>query len=106
MVEFQGAVVRTPQGREETVRPSKFEGRRAGRGTVVLKRGRFAEWNRPTLRYDLESTITDDDDDAPDGEGGPPSGGGNDSSGGSSDETGKTAIQQGLGLPMGPGGDA
>lgn len=103
---FQGAIVRTPQGREETVRPSKFEGKRAGRGTVVLKRGRFAEWNRPTLRYDLESTITDDDDDAPDGEGGPPSGGGNDSNGGSSDETGQTAIQQGLGLPMGPGGDA
>jgi DNA gyrase subunit A len=102
---FQGAMVRTPQGREETVRPSKFEGRRAGRGTVVLKRGRFVEWNRPTLRYDLESTIVDDDD-APDEEGGPPSGSGNDSNGGSPDESGKTGIQQGLGLPMGPGGDA
>ena len=102
---YQGALVKTPQGREETVRPSKFEGRRAGRGSVVLKRGRFVEWAQQTIRYDLSNTI-DDDDDLPDDDGGTSgSNGGSevDETQGSSEDSG---IQQGLPLPMGPGGDA
>ncbi len=102
---FQGAQVKTPQGREEIIRPSKFEGKRAARGSVVLKRGRFVEWAQPTIRYDLASTV-EDDEDAPDGDEG--SGGSNEGgpSGGIQGETSPSGIQQGLPLPMGPGGDA
>ncbi|HJN72477.1 MAG TPA: DNA topoisomerase IV subunit A [Myxococcota bacterium] len=41
---FGGATVRTTQGREETARPSKHLGKRADRGSVVLRRGGFSEW--------------------------------------------------------------
>ena len=102
---FEGAIVRTPQGREETVRPSKFSGKRAARGSVVLKRGRFVEWTRDCIRYDLASSI-DDEDDTPDDDDGNDSGGENGSSEGSSGQNSDISIQQGLPLPMGPGGDA
>jgi DNA gyrase subunit A len=102
---FEGAIVRTPQGREETVRPSKFAGKRAARGSVVLKRGRFVEWTQDCMRYDLQSVI-DDDDDTPDDEEGGGGSGGNESATGNGGPNGITAVQQGLGLPMGPGGDA
>jgi DNA gyrase subunit A len=102
---FEGASVRTPQGREETVRPSKFAGKRAARGTVVLKRGRFVEWTQDCMRYDLQSVIDDDDDTPDDDEGGGGSGE-NESATGNVAPNGITAVQQGLGLPMGPGGDA
>ena len=50
---FEGALVTTSTGREETIRPSKFAGRRGGRGRVVLKRGTFVNWGMPIIRYDL-----------------------------------------------------
>lgn len=103
---FQGALVRTPQGREETVRPSKFAGKRAARGSVVLKRGRFVEWTQPTLRYDLASTIVDDEDDPPEGDDDPSGSNGGGNSGGMVGSTDSSAKQQGLPLPMGRGGDA
>ena len=58
---FEGATITTPQGREETVRPSKFLGSRAGRGAVVIKRGRFSDWQHPLLRYDLLHAPTEDE---------------------------------------------
>ena len=102
---FEGANIKTPQGREETVRPSKFAGKRAARGSVVLKRGRFVDWIRSPIRYDLSSVISDDED-APDDEDG--GSGGNDpgSSGQNGASTNESPVQQGLPLPMGPGGDA
>jgi DNA gyrase subunit A len=102
---FEGAVVKTPQGREETVRPSKFAGKRAARGSVVLKRGRFVDWAQQTIRYDLSSTITDDED-APDDDGEPNGGDGSGSSGGNGLPNQESPVQQGLPLPMGTGGDA
>jgi DNA gyrase subunit A len=102
---FEGASVKTPQGREETVRPSKFAGKRAARGSVVLKRGRFVDWTRDCIRYDLASVI-EDEDDSPDDDDGGNDGGGNGSSPDSEGQNIDTGIQQGLGLPMGPGGDA
>jgi DNA gyrase subunit A len=103
---FHGALVRTPQGREETVRPSKFAGKRAARGTVVLKRGRFVEWTQPTLRYDLASTIVDDDDDPPEGDDDPSGSSDGGNSSGNEGSTYTSKKQQGLPLPMGRGGDA
>ncbi len=102
---YQGALVKTPQGREETVRPSKFEGRRAGRGSVVLKRGRFVEWDQKTIRYDLTNTI-EEDDDPPDDDDGPSGGSGGSAPQNSAVEKHESGIQQGLPLPLGPGGDA
>ena len=102
---FEGAQVRTPQGREETVRPSKFAGKRAARGSVVLKRGRFVEWTRDCIRYDLASQI-DEDDEAPDDGGGSEGEGGRGSGDVNNGETPDMGVQQGLPLPMGPGGDA
>ncbi|MDP6932970.1 MAG: DNA gyrase C-terminal beta-propeller domain-containing protein, partial [Myxococcota bacterium] len=56
---FHGAHVRTAQGRDEMARPSKHLGKRASRGTVVMKRGKFVEWDLPTMRFDqLRSTKT------------------------------------------------
>jgi DNA gyrase/topoisomerase IV subunit A len=103
---FEGALVKTPQGREETIRPSKFAGNRAARGSVVLKRGRFVEWAEPTLRYDQLHASTDEDDDAPDDD--PEGGGGgtNENSSINQGTTQDTATQQGLPLPFGQGGDA
>jgi DNA gyrase/topoisomerase IV subunit A len=50
---FEGAAVRTRQGREEVARPSKHLGRRGGKGSVVLKRDRFVSWDPPLQRLDL-----------------------------------------------------
>jgi DNA gyrase subunit A len=41
---FGGATVLTSQGREETARQSKHLGKRADKGSVVLRRGGFTEW--------------------------------------------------------------
>jgi DNA gyrase subunit A len=102
---FQGAIVRTPQGREETVRPSKFLGNRAARGSVVIKRGRFAHWEIPVMRYDLLHDTTEDEEPPEDGE--DPGGGGGTSNGGSGSELSQPENQQqGLLLPFGSGGDA
>ncbi len=42
----QGAKVTTERGRELCVTPRRFGASRAGRGAVVLKRGRFVDWAR------------------------------------------------------------
>ena len=42
----EGALVKTPQGREEIARLSKFGGKRGDKGGVVIKRGGFVEWVR------------------------------------------------------------
>ena len=47
-----GVSVKTRQGRQEVVRPNKFEGPRGGRGRTVLKRDRFVEWAQECVRYD------------------------------------------------------
>jgi DNA gyrase subunit A len=102
---FEGALVKTPQGREETIRPSKFAGNRAARGKEILKRGRFVEWEEPILRYDQLHAITEEDEDAPDDD--PEGGGGsNEEGGGNQGTTQNTSTQQGLPLPFGQGGDA
>ena len=98
---FEGVTVTTPQGREETVRPSKFLGPRAGRGAVVIKRGRFSDWAQPLLRYDLLHEHPEDEEEQEDTED-PPT----DKGGGGSGGEGAEATQQGLSFPMGPGGDA
>jgi len=41
-----GALVHTERGREVLVTPRRFGGSRAGRGAVVLKRGKFVDWRR------------------------------------------------------------
>ena len=87
------------------MRPSKFEGRRAGRGSVVLKRGRFVEWAQQTIRYDLSNTI-DDDDDPPEDDGGASGNNGGSEPNETNGLTNDSGMQQGLPLPMGPGGDA
>ena len=43
---FGGATVVTSQGREDTARASKHLGKRADKGSVILRRGHFAEWVR------------------------------------------------------------
>ncbi|MED5369578.1 MAG: DNA topoisomerase IV subunit A [Myxococcota bacterium] len=43
---FQGVDVKTSQGRDETARASKHLGKRADKGSVVLRRGHFASWER------------------------------------------------------------
>jgi DNA gyrase subunit A len=58
---FKGASVTTSTGREEVVRPSKFAGKRGGRGRVVLKRGSFVSWEQPVTRYDLSLAAVDAD---------------------------------------------
>ena len=58
---FKGAAVTTSTGREEVVRPSKFAGKRGGRGRVVLKRGSFVSWEQPVTRYDLSLAAVDAD---------------------------------------------
>ncbi len=102
---FEGASVRTPQGREETVRPSKFGGKRAARGSVVLKRGRFVEWTQECMRYDLRVAI-EEDEDTPDDDDDGGSAGGDGSSGGSDGQKSISDSQQALSLAMGPRGDA
>jgi hypothetical protein len=98
---FEGVTITTPQGREETVRPSKFLGPRAGRGAVVIKRGRFTDWQKPLLRYDLLHAIPEDEEFQEDTEDPPTDkGGGGDGGGGEGD------TQQDLSFPMGTGGDA
>jgi DNA gyrase subunit A len=98
---FEGVTITTPQGREETVRPSKFLGPRAGRGTVVIKRGRFTDWQKPLLRYDLLHAIPEDEESQEDTEDPPTDkGGGGDGGGGEGD------TQQDLSFPIGTGGDA
>ena len=42
----EGALVKTPQGREEIARLTKFGGKRGDKGGVVIKRGGFVEWVR------------------------------------------------------------
>ena len=59
---FKGATVTTSTGREEVVRPSKFAGKRGGRGRVVLKRGSFVHWNSPVMRYDLSEAALEPED--------------------------------------------
>jgi DNA gyrase subunit A len=56
---FNGASVTTSTGRVEVVRPSKFTGKRGGRGRVVLKRGSFTSWELPIIRYDLSEAALD-----------------------------------------------
>ncbi len=41
-----GALVHTERGREVLVTPRRFGANRAGRGAVVLKRGKFVDWRR------------------------------------------------------------
>jgi DNA gyrase subunit A len=48
----EGARVYTASNREEVVRPSKHGGTRAGRGTVVMKRGKFERWEQRMIRFD------------------------------------------------------
>ncbi len=61
---LEGAQVVTSQGREETIRPNKYAGSRAGRGKVVLKRDRFTTWTRSTDRMDqLHAKPEGDDED-------------------------------------------
>ncbi|MCP4804409.1 MAG: DNA topoisomerase IV subunit A [Proteobacteria bacterium] len=49
---FDGATVTTTQGREETARMSKHLGKRADRGSVVLRRGGFEEWlTEPVVHF-------------------------------------------------------
>ncbi|MDP2312420.1 MAG: DNA topoisomerase IV subunit A [Pseudomonadota bacterium] len=51
---MSGPTVVTALGREEIVRPNKFEGPRAGRGHPVFKRGSFVTWKRvPEVRLDM-----------------------------------------------------
>ena len=59
---FKGATVTTSTGREEVVRPSKFAGKRGGRGRVVLKRGSFVHWDSPVMRYDLSEAALEPED--------------------------------------------
>ena len=48
---FGGATVTTTQGRQETARLSKHLGKRADRGSVVLRRGGFSAWlQQPTVQ--------------------------------------------------------
>ena len=42
---IQGALVHTERGREIKVTPRRYGASRAGRGAVVLKRGRFVDWH-------------------------------------------------------------
>lgn len=42
----RGALVTTERGRELCITPRRFGSSRAGRGAVVLKRGRFVDWAR------------------------------------------------------------
>lgn len=49
---MEGARVTTSQGRDEVVRPNKFEGSRAGKGRAVIKRGRFVQWHLDLVRDD------------------------------------------------------
>jgi len=47
-----GVVVKTRQGREEVVRPNKYEAARGGKGREVLRRDRFVEWTVEPVRFD------------------------------------------------------
>jgi DNA gyrase subunit A len=60
----EGARVFTASNRVEVVRPSKHAGTRAGRGSVVMKRGKFERWEQRMVRYDQLYAGTN-------GEGGP-----------------------------------
>jgi DNA gyrase subunit A len=44
-----GPKIETEMGREETIRPRKFEGKRGGRGKVLLKRGVLVSWEQGTV---------------------------------------------------------
>ena len=53
---MEGYVVTTSNGRDEVVRPNKFEASRAGKGRIVLRRGRFVKRSRmstATMSYSL-----------------------------------------------------
>jgi DNA gyrase subunit A len=102
---YQGVTITTPQGREETVRPSKFLGSRAGRGTVVIKRGRFSDWQQPVLRYDLSNEARDPEE-AEEETDDLPTDKGEDGSGGGDAQSPDSAGQQGLGFGTDPGGEA
>jgi DNA gyrase/topoisomerase IV subunit A len=65
-----GAAVKTAQGREVIVRPSKFGGRRAGKGSVVLRRGGFVSWEQ-TASVSLLQIGEPEVDEEPDDEVGP-----------------------------------
>ncbi len=82
---LSGALVKTAQGREVIVRPSKFTGRRAGKGAVVLRRGGFVSWEQEAMVSlltaaeddksedeaeeveDLEQVVASNSDEAPEG---------------------------------------
>jgi DNA gyrase subunit A len=49
---MDGARVTTSQGRDEVIRPNKFEGNRAGKGRAVIRRGRFVTWHQDLVRDD------------------------------------------------------
>ncbi|NOY26339.1 MAG: DNA topoisomerase IV subunit A [Oligoflexia bacterium] len=49
---MDGVVVKTRQGREETIRPNKYTSTRANKGRLVLKRDRFVQWTTEVSRLD------------------------------------------------------
>ncbi|MEC7946295.1 MAG: DNA topoisomerase IV subunit A [Myxococcota bacterium] len=50
---MEGCLVTTSNGRDEVVRPNKFEASRAGKGRAVLRRGRFVTWQQDVHRDDV-----------------------------------------------------
>ena len=50
---MQGCLVTTSNGRDEVIRPNKFEASRAGKGRAVLRRGRFVSWQQDVHRDDV-----------------------------------------------------
>jgi DNA gyrase subunit A len=57
----EGVLLSTPKGREVCIRPRKYAGRRAARGSMLLKRGQLDGWVRPLLRYDLLNRKKEED---------------------------------------------
>jgi DNA gyrase subunit A len=56
-----GPIVMTPRGREISIHPRKYKGTRAGKGTVIIKRGALTGWEWTTQRYDLHNKQTSED---------------------------------------------
>ena len=50
----EGVKVTTSRGREVVVNPNRYAGKRAARGSSLLKRGTLSGWERPLLRYDKQ----------------------------------------------------
>lgn len=50
---MEGCLVTTSNGRDEVIRPNKFEASRAGKGRAVLRRGRFVSWQQDVHRDDV-----------------------------------------------------